>query len=360
MFRAEMIYKRQIQDGRSVVLPTDSVSVVICCYNSAARLPQTLRHLAEQKIRQGMEWEIIVVDNASTDDTAAVTRHFAAVHPDLSVRIVSEPQPGTMHARVRGLKEARGVIVLFVDDDNWLAPEYVALVAETMKARPEIAALGGMSTAVFEEEPPEWTARHQRLYAVSGLPKATDQLTEANFLWTAGTSFRRSALEQVIDNSLRVPGRQGTTLQAGEDDELCYRLQLRGHRLFCHPALRFQHYLPARRVQWDYLRRLCYANGEVSVLLDGYRIKGVESQSRWSKWLLHSWHAQVLDVYSKLWRHPIVLWRGAREPMEGVDQVLRMEIFLGRLAALKRVREIYAQMLSSSFDQLGSKGVKTK
>jgi glycosyltransferase involved in cell wall biosynthesis len=340
----------------TVVETTESVSVVICCYNSAARLPETLRHLAEQKIPQGMEWEIVVVDNASTDDTAAVAEHFAATHSDLSVRIVPEPKPGTMYARIRGLKEARGTIILFVDDDNWLESEYVALVAETMRSRPEIAALGGMSTAEYEQEPPEWIARHQRWYAVSGLPEATGGLTEETFLWTAGTSFRRSALEQVADNSLRVSGRKGTTLQAGEDAELCCRLRLRGHKLFCHPSLRFRHYLPAQRVQWGYLRRMCYAAGEVSVLLDVYRFR--DTKSRWSQWLLRSWHAQILDVYSKLLRHPFVFRRAAHGSIEGNDQVLRIEIFRGRLAALKRARGSYGKMLGGASDPVESKALR--
>jgi glycosyltransferase involved in cell wall biosynthesis len=361
MLSSEIISDRLCKEGRNTATAVrEAVSVVICCYNSAARLPETLRHLVEQKIPQGMEWEIVVVDNASADDTTAVAERFAAAHPELSVRIVPEPQPGQMFARVRGLREARGGIILFVDDDNWLEPEYVALMAETMQAHPEIAGLGGMSTAVYEQEPPPWVSRHERLFAVSGLPKETDELTEVNFLWGAGTAFRRRALEDVADLSFRVPGRRGTALHGGDDDELCYRLQIRGHKLFRHPSLRFQHYLPAQRVQWSYLRRLCYATGEVGVLLDVYRIKGTEAKSRWWTRLLGSWPAQVLDLYGKLLRHPIVLWRATRNSMEGNDQVLRVEIFRGRLAALKRARGSYGQMLSASLNQDESKCAKAK
>jgi glycosyltransferase involved in cell wall biosynthesis len=345
---------------RAAAAATESVSVVICCYNSAARLPETLLHLAEQKIPQGMEWEIVVVDNASTDNTAAVAGRFAATHPELSVRIVPEPQPGQMFARVRGLKEARGRIVLFVDDDNWLEREYVALVAETMSTRPEIGALGGMSTAVYEENPPQWMARHHRWYAVSGLPQDGAQLSEVGFLWGAGTAFRRSGLEQILSHAFRVPGRQGASLPAGDDHELCYRLRRLGQRLFCDPGLRFQHYLPAQRVQWTYLRRLHYGEGEASVLLDVYRINSPEAARLWPTWLLRSWHAQILNVCCNLLRHPIVFWRATRSSMEGDDRVLRFEIYRGRLAALKRIRGSYRQMLSASSNHVESEGVSAK
>ena len=335
------------QDRERALGGHTTLSVVICCYNSARRLPETLRHLAEQTTPRQLEWEIIIVDNASTDDTVAVAQDFAATHPQLAVRIVSEPQSGQMYARIRGMRSARGEIILFVDDDNWLSADYVALTAETMAAHHEIGALGGTSTAIFEQDPPAWMARHQRWYAVSGVPQEGAELQEVNFLWGAGTAFRRSALELAVSHNLLVSGRTAISLAAGDDHELCYRLRRAGQKLFCHPRLRFRHYLPARRLQWAYLRDLHFAEGQASVLLDVYRIHDAESPRRWPKWLLHSWHAQALNVCFRLLRHPVVLWRASRESMESDDRVLMVEVFRGRLAALKRFRTTYRQMLGS-------------
>ena len=325
------------------------ISVVICCHNSAKRLPDTLLHLSRQKVPADLQWETVVVDNASTDETMAAAQRFAEHHPGLNIRIVREMELGQTYARLRGLREMRGNIVLFVDDDNWLDSEYVAMVADTFLTHPEISALGGMSAAVFEQSPPAWMSRHQRWYAVSGFPESSDELTEVEFLWGAGTAFRRCALDEAVSKPLRITGRRGTALQAGDDNELCCRLRAQGKRLFCHSGLRFQHYLPQQRVQWDYLRRLHRAAGEISVLLDAYRFSSPDSNQeakRAPAWLLRSWHAQMLNVCLKLLRHPVALWRSSRSAMEDDDVVLYIDRYKGRLAALKRHRTDYGQIVS--------------
>jgi glycosyltransferase involved in cell wall biosynthesis len=330
------------------------ISVVICCHNSAKRLPETLLHLSRQKVPRELMWEIVVVDNASTDETVAAARRFADQHPGLQVRIVRELELGQTFARLRGLREMRGKIVLFVDDDNWLDPEYVAMVGDAFLAHPEISALGGMSTAVYEQNPPAWMSRHQRWYAVSGVPESSDELNEVEFLWGAGTAFRRAALEDVVSKPLRITGRRGTALQAGDDNELCCRLRARGERLFCHSGLRFRHFLPQQRVQWNYLRRLHRAAGEISVLLDAYRFSSATSDNRsrpTPQWLLRSWHAQVMNVWLQLLRHPVVLWRSSRSAMENDDTVLRVESYQGRLAALRRHRGDYRRIVGGECDE---------
>lgn len=126
-----------------------SISVVVCCHNSAARLPETLRHLAEQQTPGKLTKETLLVDNASTDETVSVAERFASWRPSLSISIPSELKLGQTYARLRGVEETSGQMIFFADDDNWLAPECLAIFAETMRRCPEIAALGGMSTAVF-------------------------------------------------------------------------------------------------------------------------------------------------------------------------------------------------------------------
>src|SRR5437867_4426773 len=133
-----------------------SVSVVICCHNSAQRLPETLGHLARQKFEASIPWEVIVVDNASTDETPKIARNCWPAQARSILRIVPEPQPGLSHARIRGFAEAKYAIVCFIDDDNWVCPDWVQTVAKTMSLHPEVGACGGRIEAVCEIEPPPW------------------------------------------------------------------------------------------------------------------------------------------------------------------------------------------------------------
>jgi glycosyltransferase involved in cell wall biosynthesis len=116
------------------------VSAVICCHNSARRLPQTLRHLAAQLVPEKIDWEVIVVDNASTDRTADVARANWPRDARTPIRVVLEPGIGLSNARKRGFLEARHNIVSFIDDDNWVCPEWIELVSNIMTNHPDIAA----------------------------------------------------------------------------------------------------------------------------------------------------------------------------------------------------------------------------
>lgn len=102
-----------------------SVSIVICCHNSAKRLPDTLKHLLIQEVPDNLQWEVIVVDNVSTDNTAQVARSLWPDDAPAPLQVVSEPEPGLSNARKRGFMEAKYELVSFVDDENWLAPDWV-------------------------------------------------------------------------------------------------------------------------------------------------------------------------------------------------------------------------------------------
>src|ERR1700679_3060772 len=97
------------------------ISVIICCYNSAKRLTQTLDHIFRQK-NLVFDWEVIVVDNASTDSTSLIAEQLlsASLHKD-KFKIVFEVTPGLIFARKKGVSVAQFDRLLFCDDDNWLA-----------------------------------------------------------------------------------------------------------------------------------------------------------------------------------------------------------------------------------------------
>jgi glycosyltransferase involved in cell wall biosynthesis len=329
------------------VLP--SISMVLCCHNSIARLPETFRHLSEQRVPAGLTWEILVIDNASTDGTPELVHEFSTQHPQLAVRLVIEPQLGQGYARQRGIAEAAHDVILFVDDDNWLAADYLGILAETLRQHRQISALGGTSSAYCEGPEPAWLEKYQGWYALTGARPERESLTEEKFLWTAGAAFRREALNRV--NTLGLPllmsGRRGATLDGGEDVELCNLVQLAGGKLYRHSGMHFQHYLPARRLTWDYLRRLYYAAGLVSVKLDVYR-NGYTRRSAWPAWLVGSWSAQVANVCFRLLLHPVVLARSKRHSLEGDERVLNLERYRGRLDALWSHRRGYRKMIARS------------
>src|SRR5215472_9609045 len=120
------------------------VSIVICCHNSALLLPETLACLQAQTF-SGVrpDCEVIVVDNASTDQTSQAARHHWPSDGPIPLRIVQEPKLGLTAARLRGIAEAQYEFVCFVDDDNRVASDWVESVFRLMSAHPQIGACGG-------------------------------------------------------------------------------------------------------------------------------------------------------------------------------------------------------------------------
>src|SRR5437016_2123314 len=126
------------------------VSVVICCHNSAQRLPRTLAHLSAQKVSAEIPWEVIVVDNASSDDTAKVEASSWPKNARASLSVLREPEPGLSHARRRGFDEAKYEIVCFIDDDNWVSTDWVETISRVMSEHPDVGACGGFAEAACD------------------------------------------------------------------------------------------------------------------------------------------------------------------------------------------------------------------
>jgi glycosyltransferase involved in cell wall biosynthesis len=320
------------------------VSVVVCCHNSTERLAPTLAHLAAQQVPEGLPWEVILIDNASTDGTADQARSLWPADAGAPLRVVLETQLGTTYARCRGLAEAQYEFVTLVDDDNWVCPEWVRTAAEVMAAHPEIGACGGLNEAVCEGEPPWWFEPFKKSYVIGPQGSEGGFLTEEwASLWGAGMTIRRSAWDQLLGSGWRhlLGGRLGGNLTGCDDLELSYALRFTGWQLWYEPHLRLQHFLPARRLQWSYLRRLHRGGGASSVGLDPYGFVSQGNTAGLKQKLRQSWQWQALSTLKALLPYGLKVVFSSRQLMEGDADVLRIEGHLGRLFELVRRREGY-------------------
>ena len=232
------------------------VSVIICTYNGAALLPETLRHLAMQKVPREIPWEIIIIDNASTDQTAAVAQTVWDSFESLtSFKILNQPKAGLTFAREMGLANARYEFVLFCDDDNWLCPGYVKRAYEIMLQHPEIGMLGGFGEMTFDGNAPAFV-KNSRLFA-SGPQAASSGKVKRNVVYGAGSIMRRSAFDQLQQSGFRskLTDRKGNSLSSGGDHELCYALAMLDYEIWFDEQLKFNHFIPAKRQTWEYHER---------------------------------------------------------------------------------------------------------
>jgi len=315
-----------------------SVSVVLCCYNSASRLPATLAHLAKQKVSPDVAWEVLVIDNGSTDNTDAVAKTCWPVQGPAPLRVLRETTPGVAHARRCGLENARFDIVSFVDDDNWVCENWIQAVSVIMENQPGCGACGCRAEAHFETSPPPWLGDLVRTLAIgTQSPESGDVTDTRGWFWGAGMSLRKSAWQELIShgykNLLTSRTRQG--LGAGEDAEFCLALRMAGWRLHNSNELSLVHFVPKHKLRWDYFRKMFRGFGASEVILDIYESNlddplGLKFQKA------HS-HRRVPKWLSALWRIPI-LWSklALKSPRvrEGDEDVLRLERLLGYIQCL--------------------------
>jgi glycosyltransferase involved in cell wall biosynthesis len=317
---------------------SSGVTVLVCCHNASARLPETLRHLAAQRVRPGLAWEILVVDNASTDGTAetaeSLWQKLGAAAP---LRIVREPQLGNMAGRMTGIRDAKHEYVLFCDDDNWLSADYVQIAAEILDSHPEVGAAGGCGEPAYETAPPEWVARVFSGYAVGPQAGQSGLMTDGA-LYGAGMIFRQSAVMEALARGARfyLTGRRGKSLSAGDDTEFVCVMRTEGWVLWYDDRLRFRHFIPSRRLTWAFVKARSMGFGASSAVLDAYELT---LHPRPAAWFVKSrWYLNLAVVLGQVLALAVRTGRALGREQEGDPAALRLTWYVGKLRALASLR----------------------
>ena len=257
--------------------PNKGISVIVCCYNSANRLVETIKHLAGQNVPHDIPWELVMVDNASTDNTAEIAlSQWEKYNSATPFRITRQPILGKIHALNKGLKTARYEFLLICDDDNWLHRDYVKTAYEVMEKHPEVGVAGGRGQAVFEIDAPAWFTEYETHFGVGPQADNSGYVSPIrNWVYGAGSVIRRSCWEALTAAGFHwmAMGPVGSRLSGGgEDLELCYAMKLAGYEIWYEERLRFYHFIAKERLDWKYFLRLTRTTAGLVVSLKAYEL----------------------------------------------------------------------------------------
>lgn len=250
------------------------VSIIICCFNSANRIKETLNHLALQKTSEKLNWEIIIVDNASTDETLNVCLGLQHKFPQHILRIVSEHKPGLTNARIRGVQESSYEIGIFCDDDNWLLDNYLSTAFKLLNENSKIGIIGAYGIPVFEtEKPPYFDDNQAPALAVGKQAKNNGKIiNNSPSVYGAGMVFNLNLFKKLIidsDYRFKTTDRIGNTLISGGDYEICQVFSKAGYEIHFSDELIFKHYIPSRRTELKYYKKLFLGIGYSQFLIQG-------------------------------------------------------------------------------------------
>src|SRR5581483_10780434 len=241
-------------------------TVLICTYNRAALLGETLDSIAASRARAAspLRWNVIVVDNNSSDDTRAVVTSRMASYP-VELVYLFEPRQGKSIALNTGLAETAATIVIFTDDDVRVEPQWVEAACRAMLADASIDYTGGPVFPIWERPRPNWL--DERRSDLWGTLAILDYGREA-FVFEeqrrvplgANMAVRRSLVDRIggFDPKL---GRTGTSLLGQEQAEFFCRARAVGARGVYIPDMSLYHHVPAARLTRTYFRRWWFWKG---------------------------------------------------------------------------------------------------
>lgn len=256
------------------------ISVIVCCYNAATRIKTTLSYLFQQK--NHLPWEIIIVDNASNDETSqTVQQIFQTSNVTMPLTLIMEKQQGLTYARLAGAKRAKHDILLYCDDDNWLCDTYIQTAWETINRDPHIVAVGGKGDAISDVSLPWWFEELSNVYACSAQKNNQP-------LYGAGLVIRKAPFLEFYQREKLMSGRQGASLLSGEDTQLSIYLLRHKWSLVYNEQLNFKHYMPPNRLTVPYLKKLFYALGKSHYLL---------AKTRYCSYFLHYRLASITHLF---------------------------------------------------------------
>ena len=243
----------------------DEVDLLICTWNRAELLDETLASIARMKIPSGLRWQVTVVDNNSTDQTRNVVEHAARTFP-VPLHYLFEPRQGKSLAMNAGLRATHRPLVAFVDDDVRVGDGWLAAVAETFHERPDISYVGGPVDPIWHAPCPAWfEGTDKSLWGTLAILDYGDEpfVFEDRRRVPLGANFAlRRALVQQIGGFDPALGRNGHRLLLGQElPEFFARARQAGVRGLYVPRMRLQHHVPACRLQPAYFRRWWYGKG---------------------------------------------------------------------------------------------------
>jgi glycosyltransferase involved in cell wall biosynthesis len=251
--KTSQTYRKQTH--RKQMRPLD-FTVVICTYNGEHRLPDVLDRLRNQTGVEALRWEILIVDNNSHDQTAAVIQRYQQNWPqDYPIRALFEGQQGAGYARKLAVIEAQSTLIGFLDDDNLPAHNWVSQAYQFGQAHPEAGAYGSEIAPCYEVSPPPEFDRISPFLAIvqRGDEPQPYQSKRRVLPPGAGLVVRRQAWLESVPERCVLNGRFDNQMLTGEDLEALVYIQRSGWEIWHQPSMKLRHKISKRRLTREYL-----------------------------------------------------------------------------------------------------------
>lgn len=232
------------------------ISLIVCTYNRRQYIYSALQHIAANRY-DASKYEIVLVNNNSTDDTEVECKRFVADYSDVPFYYFIETKQGLSHARNRGIHESKGDVLVFLDDDSLVDPDYLPRLEQYMVQYPDMMAFGGRITPLFESGvAPVWLSpwTYSWVSAID-MGKQVRLFEGGKFPIGANMGIRRECIDKIglFNTSL---GRTEKNLMGGEEKDLFNRVKAQGMPIYYFPYIHVHHVIPPQRTTDEFIERM--------------------------------------------------------------------------------------------------------
>lgn len=230
------------------------VSIAICTFNRADYLQDTLNNFTQQTAPE-QQFEILIINNNSTDDTEAVCNDFIKHNPGLNARLYSETEQGLSHARNRATNESNSEWILFIDDDVILPDDFAERALKFINQAKSPCAAGGKILVSFDEGEPDWIPRElMPMFGLHNLGDAKKRYPAHNFPRGGNMLIHKDIAEQVGGFNPAL-GRTGENLAGSEEKAFFDQTRKQGFELWYLPEMMLYHRIGKQRLNKEYLKK---------------------------------------------------------------------------------------------------------
>lgn len=246
------------------------ISVAICTWNRESLLQKTLSNLCDILLHSNLSWELIIVNNNSTDNTEEVIKRYKN---SLPIKYAFEPKPGLSNARNKAVEKADGDYIVWIDDDVLVESNWLSSYIEAFSRHPEAVVFGGPISPWFEGNPPKWLLDGwqyiQSSYAIRDLGQKEFSFNSTNtslFPYGANFAIKTNVQKQYSYNPEL--GLKAGKIIVGEETVMIQNILDSGNTGWWVPDAKVKHWLPSDRQTLIYLRRYYVGTGQTEAIKD--------------------------------------------------------------------------------------------
>ena len=237
------------------------LTIVICTFNRSTYLGNALRSLNNQTAPKD-SFEVVVVDNASTDSTEVDCNQLIPQLQNVNIRFVQEWKPGASIARNTGATLASSPLLCFMDDDAVAYPNFVEAILTFFTTHPNAVGMGGRIIPLFIPEKPSWMSTYvSSLVGNFNYSTSIVEFSQGQFPFESNMTVRTDLFREVGGFSEQLPGVIGSVRIGGEGKDLCMRLTAKGGKIYFDPNAIVDHVVETSKLTRAYLRNVAEGVG---------------------------------------------------------------------------------------------------